>query len=338
MTPRIRSTSLNKYSKVAPGLGIDPIRMLRQVGLDNSCLRSPDLYVPEPAFAQLLEVSAAQSGNASLGLLMGSLWRLSDFGLISLLLQHQHSLGALLQTLKDYRHLLSTTITVETVAMDRLSIIQLYLATEREKPGCDRMELTVTALLSLCRHQLGAEWNPVGVHFSHSPPPSIAHHRRIFRSDIVFGSGFDGIVVLNDDLWRLNLSHDSAMETYARSLIDMHAPKSPPQSIEHQVRSTIQSLLPQGNHGIAQVASVLGCTARSLQRQLESGRTSFQDTLDAVRSEVALRVLKNPEVPISEAASLAGFAENSSFTRWFNKHFQQSPTNWRQAYLRRLSA
>ncbi len=333
MTPRIRSISLNKYSKVAQELGIDPLRMLRQAGLDHGCLNSPDLLVPETAFAQLLEASSAQAGNASLGLLMGSCWRLSDFGQISLLLQHQASLATLLQTLKDYHHLLSTTITTETVMQGGISVIQLHLDTERETPGRHPMELGITALLSLCRHQLGKGWKPVGVHFSHAPPASTAPHRRVLGSDIVFASDFDGIVLTTQDLQALDPEHDSNMEGHARHLIDMHAPDRSPKSIEQQARSAIQSLLPHGRHSIAQVASALGCTSRSLQRQLESSRTSFQETLDAVRRQVAVRALKNPQLSVSEAATLAGFAENSSFTRWFSKHFEQSPSGWRQQHL-----
>lgn len=333
MTPRIRSISLNKYSKVAQELGVDPLRMLRQAGLDHSCLNSPDLLVPETAFAQLLEATSSQTGNASLGLLMGSCWRLSDFGQISLLLQHQASLSTLLQTLKDYHHLISTTITMETVAQGRLSTIQLHLDTERETPGRHPMELGITALLSLCRHQLGKDWNPMGVHFSHTAPASMAQHRRVLGGEVVFASDFDGIVVSSEDLQRLDPEHDSRMEGHARQLMDLHAPSPTQKPVEQQVRSAIQSLLPHGRHSIAQVAGALGCTPRSLQRQLEHSRTSFQDLLDAVRSQAASRALKDPRLSVSETAALAGFSEISSFTRWFSKHFHQSPSSWRQQQL-----
>ncbi len=333
MTPRIRSISLNKYARVAQEHGLDPLRMLRQAGLDHSGLQSPDLLVPETAFAQMLETSAAQTGNAAFGLLMGACWRLPDFGQISLLLQHQASLATLMQTLKDYQHLISTTITTDTVAQERISIIQLHLRTERDTPGRHPIELGITALLSLCRHQLGKEWNPLAVHFSHSPPTSSAHHRRVLGCDVVFASDFDGIVVSNQDLQRLDPGHDSCMEGHARQLIDVHAPRPARLSVEQQVHSTLQALLPHGRHSIAQVASALGYTSRSLQRQLESCHTSYQDTLDAVRSQAAVRALKNPNLSVSEAAALSGFGENSSFTRWFSKHFQQSPSAWRQQQL-----
>ncbi len=334
MTPRIRSISLSKYANVVQELGMDPLRMLRQAGLDQICLNSPDLLVPETAFAQLLETSSAQTSGAALGLLMGSRWRLSDFGQISLLLQHQASLATLMRTLKDYQHLISSTITTEIVVQERISIIQLQLHTERDTPGRHPMELGITALLSLCRHQLGKDWNPMGVHFTHAAPASSAHHRRVLGCDTVFASDFDGIVVSNQDLQRLDPEHDSRMEDHARQLIDVHAPRPSARSVEQQVHSTIQSLLPHGRHSIAQVAGALGCTARSLQRQLENNQTSFQETLDAVRRQAAIRALKNPQLSVSEAAALSGFMENSSFTRWFSKHFQQSPSAWRQQQLR----
>ena len=338
MKPRIRSVSLCKYAKVANELGIDPLRMFRQVGLDHSCLSSPDLMVPEAAFAQLLEVSSAQAGHASLGLLMGSHWRLSDFGPISLLLQHQASLSSMLKTFKDYDHMISTTVGTEVVTQGRYSIIQLNLDTERESPGRHPVELGITALMSLCRYQLGKHWSPASIHFSHSAPGSTMSHRRVLGSEIVFGSDFDGIVVSNEDLEAVDADHDSLMESHARSLMESHAPRPMARSLEQQVRSTLQSLLPHGRHSIAHVAGALGYTARSLQRHLETQNTSFQETLDAVRSQAALRALQNPQLSVSEAAAQAGFAENSSFTRWFSKHFQQSPSSWRQQTLsRRLS-
>lgn len=330
--PRIRSISLKKYSQVAQELGMDPLRMLRQAGLDHSCLYSPDLMVPETAFAQLLETSSAQAGNASLGLLMGACWRLSDFGHISLALQHQASLQQLLLTLKEYQHLISSTVAMEAVPQGRLATVQLHLSTERETPGRHPTELGITALLSLCRHQLGKHWNPQSVHFAHAAPANMAHHRKILGGEVVFDSDFDGIVIPCDDLQQLHPDYDSSMELHARYFLDTLTPQRSLPSIEQQVRTTIQSLLPHGRHNITQVATALGCTTRSLQRQLESCNTSFQDTLDAVRTQAAMRALRNPRLSISEAAAQSGFSENSSFTRWFNKQFLQSPSQWRQQH------
>ena len=245
MTPRIRSISLNKYAQVAQEFGLDPLRMLRQAGLDHSCLNSPDLQVPETAFAQMLETSSAHAGNAALGLLMGAYWKLSDFGPISLLLQHQASLAALLQTLKDYPHLISSTITTEIVTQQRLSIIQLHLRTERDTPGRHPMELGIAALLSLCRHQLGRDWNPVSVHFTHSAPASSAQHRRVLGCETVFASHFDGIVLSNQDGYYLDYEqgHEASDVFSSERCVGRHLTDVLPPEIARRMLDEVRAVL-----------------------------------------------------------------------------------------------
>lgn len=331
--PIIRSISLKKYSQVAQGLGIDPLRMLSQVDLDQVCLTSGDMRVPEASFAGLLEASARQSSQAPLGLLIGADWRLSDFGSISLALQHQASLASALQTMKDYQHLLSSTVVLDTVQQGRLAFIQLSLATEREVPGRHPIELGIAVLLSLCRHQLGPAWTPSSVHFTHSAPATIRRHQALFGCDVVFDSDFDGIALPQDELHHMHANHDAAMEQHARLLLNSLAPEPSATSVEQQVQRTIQTLLPHGHHHIAQVAKMLGQTTRSLQRQLEVAGTNYQLTLNTVRMRAAVRALRNANLPIGDVAALSGFSEVSSFSRWFAKQFQQSPSHWREQNL-----
>ncbi|GAB2483273.1 AraC family transcriptional regulator [Comamonas humi] len=331
--PIVRSISLKKYSQVAQGLGMDPLRMLSKMDLDQVCLSTGDLRIPEASFADLLEASAHESSHAPLGLLMGAEWRLSDFGCISLALQHQASLASALQTMKDYQHLLSSTIVLDTVQQGRLAFIQLNLATERDVPGRHPIELGIAVLLSLCRHQLGQAWSPSSVHFTHSAPPNLRRHQALFGCDVVFDSDFDGIVLAQDDLHGTQPHYDAAMEQHARFLLNSLAPESAAVSVEQQVHRAIQALLPHGHHNIAQVAKMLGQTTRSLQRQLEVAGTNYQLTLNTVRMRAAVRALRNANLPIGDVATLSGFSEISSFSRWFAKQFEQSPSHWRDQNL-----
>lgn len=309
---------------------MDPVRMLNKVGLNHIYLRSDDIRVPEASFATLLEVSSTEVSDAPLGLLIGADWRLSDFGPISLALQHQASLASALQTIREYQHLLSSTVALEVVKHDHLAIVQLNLNTGRDLPGRHPTELGIAALQSLCRHQLGRDWRPHSVHFTHSAPASHGKHQSVFRCSVVFNSDFDGIVMKQDDLQRLDPDHDRAMEQYARHFLGTLAPDdATTTSLEQQVCSTIQSLLPHGYHQIDQVAKTLGHTTRSLQRQLEEAGTNYQSALNTVRARAAVRALKNAKLSISDVATLSGFAEVSSFSRWFTQHFRQTPSHWR---------
>lgn len=333
--PRVRNASIRKYSHVVRSMGRDPLRMLNKVGLDQLCLQADDIRVPEASFATLLEISATEFSDAPVGLLIGADWRLSDFGPISLALQHQASLASALRTMREYRHLLSSTVALEVVRHERLAIVQLNLDTGRDLPGRHPTELGLAALLSLCRHQLGRDWRPDSVHFTHAAPASLGRHQAVFRCNVVFNSDFDGIVLARDDLQRLNPDHDPAMERYARHfLAPQPSDEAAAVSLAQQVRSAIQSLLPHGYHQIGQVAKTLGHTTRSLQRQLEEEGTNYQTALNAVRAGTAVRSLKNGSLSIGDVAMLSGFSEVSSFSRWFFQHFQQTPSSWRAQNLR----
>ena len=329
----VRNISLKKYAQVAGDLGIDQSRMFRQVGLEPSWMQAAEIRVPETNFAHLLQTTSHAADNAAVGLLMGALWKLSDFGYLSLALQHQPSLGRAIATLAEYSHLLSSTICVNVVRQNNIAIIQLHLTTGREQPGRHPVELGMAVLQALCRHQLGSRWSPISTHFTHDAPSSTVQHRRIFGSDLVFDSDFDGLVLSCADLDRLNPGYDASMEQYARHFLDTMAPAQARTDIEQQVKFAIQALLPHGRYSIAQVASAMGFSTRSLQRNLESSGTSFQLALNAVRNQTAIRALRNPRLSINEVAMQTGFSENSSFTRWFNAEFKQSPSSWRTANL-----
>lgn len=328
----VRNISLKKYAQVASDLGIDQMSMFRQVGLESSWMQADEIKVPESNFAHLLQTTSRAADNASIGLLMGGLWRLSDFGYLSLALQHQASLGQAIATISEYSHLLSSTISVNVVRQSKVAIIQLQLTTGREQAGRHPVELGVAVLQALCRHQLGSNWCPMSTHFTHDAPPSMVQHRRIFGSDMVFDSDFDGLVLSCADLDQIRPDYDESMEQYARHFLDTMAPAYARPDIEQQVKLAIQALLPHGRYSVAQVASTIGFSTRSLQRNLESSGTSFQLALNAVRVQTATRALKNPRLSISEVALQTGFAENSSFTRWFNVEFQQSPSHWRASH------
>lgn len=328
MTPLVRSATFAKYSAVARGLGIDPVRMVSHAGLDRSCLVTPDMRVPEASLAQVLDASAKAASCASLGLMVGESWRLSDFGVISLLLQHQPTLRQALQELTHYRHLMSDSVVVDVTDFPSVSIVQLALVTGRAYPGRQPMELAMGALLSLCRHQLGPLWMPRSVHFSHAAPQSTQLHQRLFGAQLEFGSEFDGIVLAQGELDRVNALSDPLMAGYAKDFVDLQPRRT--RSVAHDVRRAVHVLLPRGRSSVDQVAQSLGLSARTLQRHMEQEGVNFQAVVNEVRRELAMRYLEGQVHSVSQIAELLGFAQTSVFSRWFSQQYGRPPSRWNQ--------
>jgi AraC-like DNA-binding protein len=119
------------------------------------------------------------------------------------------------------------------------------------------------------------------------------------------------------------------MASHAERLVaSMPAPGD--SSIANSVRQELYILLPMGQATIEQVASGRGMNVRTLQRRLDDAGETFSSILNSVRSELALRYLENRNYSLQEVGRLLGFANASSFTRWFRQEFAQPPRAWRK--------
>ena len=96
-----------------------------------------------------------------------------------------------------------------------------------------------------------------------------------------------------------------------------------------RVRELIEVLLPTGRCSIVQVARSLGVDRRTVQRRLAHSGETFSSVLNAVRAELAERLVPNPRRSLTEIAEELGFSEPSAFSRWFRGQFGCSPKQWR---------
>jgi AraC-like DNA-binding protein len=88
-------------------------------------------------------------------------------------------------------------------------------------------------------------------------------------------------------------------------------------SMVERVRSALLEALPAGGVSMRAVGKRLGVGSRTLQRRLQEEGTSFQATLDAVRSALADHYLRKTMMSNAEIALLLGFEDANSFIRAF---------------------
>ena len=70
---------------------------------------------------------------------------------------------------------------------------------------------------------------------------------------------------------------------------------------------------------------------RTLGRKLEQEGSSFNEILRQLKSDLAVRYLEDPNLPISRIAWLLGFEEVSSFSHAFKRWTGKSPRQMREA-------
>ena len=101
----------------------------------------------------------------------------------------------------------------------------------------------------------------------------------------------------------------------------------------HEVVDRLAELLTmtRGRLPLAEAASRLGVSARTLQRRLESRGLNYRELAALKRYQAACRLLVDSDRPVSKIAFEAGYDNISSFNFAFRRQAGASPTEFRRA-------
>lgn len=332
----VRSASLRGYAELARSVGLDPLAMMRRVGLPRRCLDDPEIRIGADAVARLLELSAQDTGVQDFGLRLASTRRLSNLGPLALVLRQEPTGLAVLETLCQATNLLNTSLATRLVSQDGLVTIAQDVVLDRPGSARQSVELAVGVMCRLLRDVLGRDWRPRGVGFVHRAPRDVTTHRAVFGLMPDFDASFNGIVCNRHDLEVPLPDADPELARWARRVLE-DSPAAGADDPVLAVRRLVTVLLPGGRCTVEVVAQHLGVDRRTVHRRLADHGTTFTDLLRTVRREYATRQLLDSDRSTSEIATLLGFSGSSAFAHWFREAFGCSATQWRSRQRRPMA-
>ena len=96
-----------------------------------------------------------------------------------------------------------------------------------------------------------------------------------------------------------------------------------------KVERRIVDLLSKGAAKAKVVATDLGTSERTLTRKLAAAGTSFNEVLDRLRHQLALKYLTASDLHLNEVAFLLGYANQPAFNAAFRRWSGKSPSELR---------
>lgn len=326
--PLARYAAISGYAALSDSLGLDWAPLMRSVGLDPAGLADQDRWIPAVAVARLLEASAAASRREDFGLRLVEFRRLANLGPLTLVIREEPDVRSVLAMLIRYERTYNQAINIRLSEAEGLATIRMDLEPGEPVGTRQATELAVGALHRIHRELHGTRWQPLSVCFCHRAPADISTHLRIFGRVVHFQHEFAGIVVRASDLAAPNKMSDPLLRPYAHQFLGSIAPPSDVTTVT-RVREVIEVLLPTGRCSIVQVARSIGVDRRTVHRRLADSGETYASLLNAVRAELAERLVPNPRRTMTEIAEELGFSEPSAFSRWFRGRFGCSPKTWR---------
>lgn len=170
-------------------------------------------------------------------------------------------------------------------------------------------------------------------HFPFDAPPWAEALRRMFPGPVRFGADTAGLVMDAAYLELPVVRDDRDLRTLLRQPIPLMARVyRQDRLLSHRISALLASAPPAAQPDAETIAASLGISLRSLQRHLRDEGTSLAALKTRARLERAAGLLVRGTLPIKRIAHLAGYRDETSFSRAFRRWSGQSPAEYRRGH------
>jgi len=304
-------------------------KLIEASGLKASIFSGVESHIPFLLHLRLLDLAARELNWPTLGLELASRQSIGFLGSIYPMIKSAKNVREALSIFSQ--HLKIQVQAVDTRVEDGKDsvnfIIQSSIPAIASSPGFQNHGLSL--MKNLMTWMCGPSWKPRAVYFPCAEGEKSDVYSNYFKAPVAFGSDALYMSFDNKHMSRNLVPEVHNISSQLRQLLEVQEELN----VTSQVRFMIQALLPSGRCNTQCVADALGHTHRTLQRRLENEGTSFKAIIDACRAQSAKHYLSNSHYRMSDISLLLGFADQSSFTRSFQRWFQMTPRQWKKENL-----
>lgn len=326
-------TSLFAYKMVAAaGSAVDQKDILALVGLEAGKPPDPREMIVDTLYYDMLERMAACTDVTTIPLGAANLLSPDDYGALGLAWKAAPTLMGSFARVERYARLWTSVVEYELRPADSETLFILHRSGPRRLGLRLSNEATLASGVSISRQVCPVPFAPLEVHFQHDPPKTTAHHEAFFGCPVTFGSDMDALLISAEALAQPNILGDEGITRFLLSHLDQEMQSiGSEDTLESRAKDAVARSLSEGMPKMADVAQGLGMSARSFHRRLSEHGLSFQTLAETTRREIALGMLEEDSYSLSEIAFLAGFSEQSAFTRAFKRWTGRTPAQFRRS-------
>ena len=320
--------------EVAANAGVGREALLREAGLaDIGSTHAQDRW-PMAHVIKLFEAAVALTGREDIGLEFARRVRPGTFSVLGYALMTCRTLGQAIEVAPHFRRLVFDIGYSEMRFVMNADEARLgWHVVSQDLPYCRSLaESLIASWTHFGRWMAGVDLPLKEVLFLHAAPPDARPYAAFFECPVRFDAGENTLVfsgsLLDMPLLQADETLHLAMREQARAAMEKAFSHS---DIGHRLRQALIPLMPKCEATVDKAAAALAMSPRSLQRRLGEAALGFQGVLDAVRRDMAIIYLRDPALSLLDVALLLGYAEQSSFTRFFRANFASTPSGWRRA-------
>ena len=313
----------------------DAEQALRRAGLEPRDLTDPDRRVPLIRYLELLEICADILADRQFGLKFGAQYEPRHAGVVGNIALASRTVGECFETLGRYLPTMVDATVHGVDVRDGIAFVYSYYINPLMMSYGQKADWAIAFACNLMRAGLGdPHWTPQEVllpRLGHETPAERRLRAQIMGGDILVGHPWAGIRFDASLLQRPMATADAMLGSLMRHYGDLRLAALPERGGEIEpLRREIARALVKGESSIEQLAKASGGSVRTLQRRLKDAGVSYNDLLNEVRKTLALNLLENDTLALSQIAFSLGYSEVSAFNHAFRRWVGQSPGDYRR--------
>jgi AraC-like DNA-binding protein len=324
----VRMGTVMAIPSLLQSLGVDPVEVLTEAGVDLTLFSDPEHRVSLAAHNRIVQHCADRTRCPHFGLLVGQQDGLQSLGLLGLLLKYSADVQSALESLVRHLRVQVQGARVSLVVEGNWAI----LGWEIHEPGVDAIDQVGDGAIAVYHNILGelcgANWKPTEAWFAHRRPANVAPFREFFKVPLRFDAEQFALVfpaaMLKLRLPEVDDQVRHLLHGEIKVLEQRHG-----DDFAQQVRSVLRTALLTGHLKADQVAGLFGMHSRTLHRRLSECGTGFQQLVDESRFAFARQLLQDSSMDLGEISELLGYAAPGVFTRAFHRWSGTTPAAWR---------
>ena len=328
--PRVRAAATAGLCAAIRRAGAEPEPLLDPLSLSESAIDAEPLsWLDLAGYCHLLEQAANRCGSATLGWDLGLAQGGGLLGEVAEVVDTAPTLAVgLAMAARCFAALQEQTL-VALDLRDGRAVLSYQIRDGRIVRRRQDAELSLGALIGLVRRTLGPHWCPEEIHLEHDAPGGRVWPASLHATPVYGGQRVNAIVLSGQALATVMPRADPCRQAMALRRIAGRLRERREEDFVGLVLQQIRDALVDGKPGIAPVARRLGLSGPALYRRLSACGVDYSELQRDLRRELALGLLAEADVPLTDIALRLGYSELSAFSRAFRSWTGLSPQAYR---------
>jgi AraC-like DNA-binding protein len=339
MNNTLSVASFNLILHAAQQKGADYELLCQRAGLRPEMLQNPDARLPISQVQTLWKEAVELTGDNYLALSLGESINTMSIGILAYVMMHCPTLGKALEKLCQYQDIVCDASKTSVTIQGEKATLSLVQLSEQIRFPRYAYESELSIYYQASKQMTDKVFHLQEVHFNYpSPSEDIRIYQRIFETEhIVFNSDITGFVFdkkfLETPILNANPNLFTLFEAHADTIL--HQLKND-NAIQDRIKKEILQGLKGEEPTLASIAKNIGMGIRSIQLKLKEEGVTFQQLLDVIRKDLAVKHLMEARLSTTDIAYLLGYSDPSVFFRSFKKWTGQTPAVYRKERLQNL--